>query len=526
MPDETSHRRDDQFFEIFREHAAIMLLVEPDSGWILEANPAAELFYGYSREQFQKLNIAVLRQASAKEVFGGRHPDLFLHNTADGRIRIVEEHASQIRMEEKDAVFLIIQDQTEQIRVEEALRESEGRFHTMLDRIMDGFYRSTHDGRFVDVNPAMVKMFGYASREEMLKVDIKNDLYFSPQERGSHVLDTGLEEIEVYRMRRKDGSEIWVEDHGHYVHDEDGDVLFHEGILRDVTERVHMEEALHQRLIELESLHAVSASLKTAQTFDEALPILLVQTLAALATDTGTILLYHPEVDELHDTIPMGWFKDLDAINIKPGEGVAGTVFVTGQPHLAYEFVTDPLTRPGSVSRIPAGWGGACVPIQAGGQMVGVMFVAVKLPRQISVEQMKILQSLSEIAGATLHQTRLYDETARRAEEFESLYETSKALSQQTNLEALLQSIVHTAKRLLQANSSGMYLFDPVANEMILTMDTDPFILKGTRLSLDEGAAGYVARTRKTLRLDDYSKWEGRLLTGCSHSSAGSAAAG
>ncbi|HNK63111.1 MAG TPA: PAS domain S-box protein, partial [Anaerolineales bacterium] len=132
MPDETSHRRDDQFFEIFREHAAIMLLVEPDSGWILEANPAAELFYGYSREQFQKLNIAVLRQASAKEVFGGRHPDLFLHNTADGRIRIVEEHASQIRMEEKDAVFLIIQDQTEQIRVEEALRESEGRFHTML----------------------------------------------------------------------------------------------------------------------------------------------------------------------------------------------------------------------------------------------------------------------------------------------------------------------------------------------------------------------------------------------------------
>ncbi len=133
---------------------------------------------------------------------------------------------------------------TERKLNEQALRESEERYRTLFDGMLDGIYRSTHDGRFVDVNPAMVQMFGYSSREEMMAIDIKKELYFAPEERGSHILDTGQQETEVYRMRRKDGTEIWVEDHGYYVHDDKGRILYHEGILRDVTERVRAENAL------------------------------------------------------------------------------------------------------------------------------------------------------------------------------------------------------------------------------------------------------------------------------------------
>jgi len=121
--------------------------------------------------------------------------------------------------------------------------------------MLDGVYLSTHDGRFVDVNPAFVKMFGYSSRQEMLTIkDIKKELYFSPEERGSHLLDTGQEDVEVYRMRRRDGSEIWVEDHGRYIHDEQGKIIYHEGLLRDVTERKHADEMLKQYSTHLEEL--------------------------------------------------------------------------------------------------------------------------------------------------------------------------------------------------------------------------------------------------------------------------------
>jgi diguanylate cyclase (GGDEF)-like protein/PAS domain S-box-containing protein len=127
-------------------------------------------------------------------------------------------------------------------QAEETLRESEERYRTLFDSMMDGIYRSTHAGRLVDVNHAMVKMFGYSSREEMLAVDIKKDLYFSPGERGGHISNAKQVEIKIYPMKRRDGSEIWVEDHGYYVHDEQGNILYREGMLRDITARKQAEE--------------------------------------------------------------------------------------------------------------------------------------------------------------------------------------------------------------------------------------------------------------------------------------------
>ena len=139
-----------------------------------------------------------------------------------------------------------LEDITQRKLAGEALRESEERYRTLINGMLDGVYRSTHEGRFVDVNPAMVRMFRYESRAEMLEVDIKKDMYFAPEDRHSLFLDTGQEKVDVFRMKRKDGSEIWVEDHGHYIHDQHGNVIYHEGILRDVTPRLIAEAERRQ----------------------------------------------------------------------------------------------------------------------------------------------------------------------------------------------------------------------------------------------------------------------------------------
>jgi PAS domain S-box-containing protein len=144
-------------------------------------------------------------------------------------------------------VAVVAKDITERKMIEEQLTETEERYRSLFDRMLDGVYRSTHEGRFVEVNPAFVKMFGYSSRQEMLGIpNIGRALYFSPEERGSHIPQTAEKGVEVFPMRRKDGSMIWVEDHGGYVHDEHGRVAFHEGILRDVTERKRAEERLRE----------------------------------------------------------------------------------------------------------------------------------------------------------------------------------------------------------------------------------------------------------------------------------------
>lgn len=176
--------------------------------------------------------------------------------------RMVWFSTSVLPMDDMNTLWMA-RDITERKRSDAALRESEERYRSLFDRMMDGVYRSTHEGKFVDINPAMVKMFGYSSKEEMLEVDIKKELYFSPEERGSHVLDTGQEEVEAYRMRRKDGSEIWVEDHGSYVHDEQGGLKYHEGILRDITERKQAEDDLYRAKDSLETAHREMQELLT-----------------------------------------------------------------------------------------------------------------------------------------------------------------------------------------------------------------------------------------------------------------------
>jgi PAS domain S-box-containing protein len=126
------------------------------------------------------------------------------------------------------------------------LLESEKIYLNLVERLPDGVYKSTHDGKFVEVNPAMVKMLGYSSKEELMAIDIKNELYFQPEDRESLILQENYEEMGIFRLRKKDGSGIWVEDHGWYNLGENGEILFHEGIMRDITERKNSEELLKE----------------------------------------------------------------------------------------------------------------------------------------------------------------------------------------------------------------------------------------------------------------------------------------
>jgi len=131
-------------------------------------------------------------------------------------------------------------------KVKAELLESEKLYKNLAERLPDGLYKSTHEGKFVEINNAMVKMLGYNSKEELLAIDIKKELYFQPEDRESLVLQEKYEEMGIFRLKKKDGSGIWVEDHGWYSLDDNGEILFHEGILRDITERKIAEEELQE----------------------------------------------------------------------------------------------------------------------------------------------------------------------------------------------------------------------------------------------------------------------------------------
>jgi PAS domain S-box-containing protein len=140
-------------------------------------------------------------------------------------------------------------------QAEAALRVAESKYHAIFQHAIEGIYQSTVEGRYLTLNPAMARIYGYASAAEMLEevTDIGRQLYLDPTDRRQmqallHAQGgTGVFECQ---MRRKDGSLIWVRQSARVVRDGRGRVLGYEGSVEDITERRLAEERLrHQHAL-------------------------------------------------------------------------------------------------------------------------------------------------------------------------------------------------------------------------------------------------------------------------------------
>jgi two-component system NtrC family sensor kinase len=128
-------------------------------------------------------------------------------------------------------------------------REAERRYRELFDNIQEGLFFSTPEGRFVEVNDALVTMLGYSSREELLQVDIPTQIYFSPGERLRHAeameKDGHLRNFEA-KLRRKNGTPIYVLINAFGMYDNLGRLLQIRGLMLDVTGVHTYQSELHR----------------------------------------------------------------------------------------------------------------------------------------------------------------------------------------------------------------------------------------------------------------------------------------
>ena len=127
-------------------------------------------------------------------------------------------------------------------------REAERRYRELFNNIQEGIYVSSPQGRFIEVNDALVRILGYSSRDEVLQLDIPTQVYFSPQRRQelTEVLkrEGGLRNHQEV-LRRKDGSPVHVFMNCFAMRDQAGNILQQRGLMLDVT-------GLHQSQTELQ----------------------------------------------------------------------------------------------------------------------------------------------------------------------------------------------------------------------------------------------------------------------------------
>jgi PAS domain S-box-containing protein len=141
-------------------------------------------------------------------------------------------------------------DVTDRMRAELALREAEEKYRGIFESAVVGIFQSDLSGRYLSVNPAMARMLGYGSPQELITsvTDIAQQVYVDPKSREAFRLlveQQGVVQNFECQAYRKDGSKIWITISAHAVR-KDGAVIGYEGTNMDITERKLLEEELRQ----------------------------------------------------------------------------------------------------------------------------------------------------------------------------------------------------------------------------------------------------------------------------------------
>ena len=250
---------EERFRNMFERHNAVMLLIEPDSGAIVDANAAAIKFYGHSRDKLRELKIQELNQLPPESVAAERHRALeehrnhfvFTHCIATGEVRWVEVYSTPVVAQGKTLLFSVIHDITERNRAEEELRESEEQLRLAQQAARIGSFDLNLQTGLNHWTPELEAMYGLARGEfGMTQPSWENLVH--PDDRTDAInlvnkaFATGEPVEGEWRVVWPDGSEHWLFGRFQAYRNDAGTPLHLTGVNIDVTERKRVENALHE----------------------------------------------------------------------------------------------------------------------------------------------------------------------------------------------------------------------------------------------------------------------------------------
>lgn len=253
-----------------REYRAI---IDAVSDIIFETNTAGDILF--LNGTWRKVTGFETKQAISRNIFDLLHPQdqdeqrsffeqlvkgqkhayrVFTRlRTADGTYRSVELAMSMIRQDENKNLRVVgtFTDVEERRRAERALAEAEKKFRTIVENAAGGIYQITPEGQFLSANPAMARILGYDSADQLLREvsNVHSMIYTNQKERIRFIRE--LETLGVVKnfeleVVTRGGQRIWVNENARTVKDDEGHILYFEGSMENVTQRKQAEIKLRE----------------------------------------------------------------------------------------------------------------------------------------------------------------------------------------------------------------------------------------------------------------------------------------
>lgn len=241
-----------RFRQMFEKHASPMLLIDPPSGEIIDANQAAADFYGYKIDQLQHMNISQINTLSEQEIakeltlaaLEKRNYFVFTHRLANGQTRYVDVHSSPLAIDGKTRLFSIIHDSTSRIQFEERLKLHD----TALNYAANAIAITDHQGVIIWANKAYSSLTGYSEQEiqgkRLYHPDNVSELDKTLYEQIQQIVRAGQVWHGVLEQTHKNGELYFEEVTITPVKDQNHHIRNFVAVVQDITQRRLAEQQI------------------------------------------------------------------------------------------------------------------------------------------------------------------------------------------------------------------------------------------------------------------------------------------
>jgi PAS domain S-box-containing protein/putative nucleotidyltransferase with HDIG domain len=507
----------EDLYRTLAENSQTLICTHDLNGKVLSVNDVAVQLTGYSREQILNMNLDEVIAPGWRKFFPrylsrltrlGKARGLMQIQTSTGEIR-TWEYNNVLWVDENKTTLVrgMATDITERLQTQKQLNLSD----QVLQRVKSLVLVIDGDGSIIYVSPSSEDMIGYPAKELMGNGWWKLSRSDAIEAEGEKALmrriakgEIPLQEKPYQRPIRTRSRDIrWIE-----WQDVLGPNKTVIGVGRDVTQQKEAERAIRQRLAEQEAIREVSTSLRQADRVEDMLPLLLDSTLHVLNMDRGSIWLYKPTKDHLEMVTVRGYLdREGNEVQIKPqkpGEGISGFVFSSGNLFVSEDFGNDLRIPEYTRSLVPPNIGGAAVPIRSERGVLGVIFVNVELPRVVQQHEVGLLTTLAEIAGNAIQRSMLNEKTRQQLAQFKALSEIDHAILSNLDLQYNLRLLVENVVNQLAVDAANVMLFDPVMQtlESVQGAGFHTRAFEHRIISLGEGYAGKAVEERKIIHVE------------------------